>query len=148
VLNAGGSDDPRLKRQIPLLTALGSGALEGLRVGIVGAGGTGSQVTLALAYLGVKDYVILDDDVVEVSNLNRLVTASAADIGAPKNLVARRRARELDPSIRVVALSAITIDHVPSELLDCDVIFGCVDHDGPRDLLNQISIDAAIPFID
>jgi len=148
VLNAEGSDDPRLQRQLPLLTASGSDALGSLRVGIVGAGGTGSQVTLALAYIGVRDYVILDDDVVEESNLNRLVTGGAADIGAPKNLVARRRARELDPSIRVVALPAIAIDHVPSELIDCDVIFGCVDHDGPRDLLNQISVDAAIPFFD
>jgi hypothetical protein len=119
-----------------------------MRVAVVGAGGTGSHAALALAYLGVRNLLILDNDHVELNNLNRLVTATHADVGAPKNLVARRRARELDPTLRVDALPALTTDSEHPELQDVDLIVGCVDHDGPRDRLNQIAVDTAIPYID
>ena len=59
------------------------------------AGGTGSHAAVALAYLGARDVLVLDDDHVEITNLNRLVTAGHADIDTPKNVTARRRMREL-----------------------------------------------------
>ena len=115
---------------------------------VIGAGGTGSHAALALAYLGVGDVLVLDDDHAEVTNLNRLVTAGHADIGAPKNLVARRRMREIDPGLRVSALPALSPVGAHPELDDVDLIIGCVDHDGPRDRLNQIAVDTATPYID
>jgi len=117
-------------------------------VAVIGAGGTGSHAALALAYLGVGDVLVLDDDHAEVTNLNRLVTAGHADIGAPKNLVARRRMREIDPGLRVSALPALSPVGAHPELDDVDLIIGCVDHDGPRDRLNQIAVDTATPYID
>ncbi len=71
----------RLIRQSDVLGPHGMGTLTGLRVAIVGAGGTGSQAALAIGYLGVEDLLILDDDIVEESNLNRLVTAGYVDLG-------------------------------------------------------------------
>lgn len=138
----------RLQRQEQLLGQWGSETLASLRIAIVGAGGTGSQVALALAYLGATDLLVLDDDHVEVTNLNRLVTAGYADVGAPKNLVARRRVQEVDPGINLVALPALTPDGAHPELHDVDLIIGCVDHDGARDRLNQIAVDTATPYID
>jgi hypothetical protein len=122
--------------------------LSGLRVALIGAGGTGSHAALALAYLGVAELLVLDDDYVEVSNLNLLVTAGHADIGAPKNLAARRRTREIDPNLRVTAMDGLTPDGSHPELEDVDLIVGCVDHDGPRDRLNQIAVDTATPYLD
>lgn len=138
----------RLERQAQILGERGSETLASLRIAVVGAGGTGSQAVLALAYLGATDLLVLDDDHVEISNLNRLVTAAHADIGAPKNLVARRRAREVDPGISVTALPALSHDGAHPELHDADLIIGCVDHDGARDRLNQIAVDTATPYID
>ena len=138
----------RLTRQSDVLGPHGMGTLAGLRVAIVGAGGTGSQAALAIGYLGVEDLLILDDDIVEESNLNRLVTAGYADLEAPKTLTARRRLREINPTLRVRLGPAVTPDGGPSELADVDIIFGCVDNDGPRDVLNQIAVDLAIPYID
>ena len=138
----------RLARQTALLGELGSATLSSLRVAVVGAGGTGSHAALALAYLGLSEVLVLDDDHAEVTNLNRLVTAGHADIGAPKNLIARRRMREIDPGLHVTALPALSPAGTHPELDDVDLIIGCVDNDGPRDRLNQIAVDAATPYID
>jgi hypothetical protein len=139
---------PRLVRQAALLGEWGNSSLTNLRVAVIGAGGTGSHTALALAYLGIGEVLILDDDYAENTNLNRLVTAGQADIGSPKNLVARRRMREVDPGMRVTAMPALSPTGDHPELEDVDLIIGCVDHDGPRNRLNQIAVDTATPYID
>ena len=138
----------RLVRQASYLGEWGSATLAHLRVAVVGAGGTGSHAALVLAHLGVGKVLVFDDDQVEENNMNRLVTAGFADIGAPKNLVARRRIREIDHSVRVTALPALHQGSTSAELEDVDLIIGCVDHDGPRDLLNQLAVETATPYID
>ena len=138
----------RLARQADLLGTSGSATLASLRTAVVGAGGTGSHAVVTLAYLGVGEVLILDSDYVDTTNLNRLVSAGQADVGAPKNLVARRRAREIDSGMRFTSLPALTVDGDHPELHDLDLIIGCVDHDGPRDRLNQIAIDTATPYLD
>jgi hypothetical protein len=148
VLNAAPIRDERFARQLPLLGAQVQGAIRRLRVAVVGAGGTGSHLTVNLAYLGFRDVVVLDDDTVEQTNLNRLVTAELADIGTPKNTVARRRMRGIDPNIKVQTMPALTPTGAHPELHDVDLIIGCVDDDGPRQRLNQIAIDSRTPYID
>lgn len=148
ILNARPVDDERLTRQAALVGPAGQATIAAMRVAVVGAGGTGSHIALALVYLGFRDVLILDDDHVELSNLNRTVTAGLTDVRAPKNLVARRRMREVDPQITVTPLPALTPDRPNPELNNVDLIVGCVDHDGPRDRLNQIAVDTATPYID
>jgi len=49
-------------------------------IGVVGLGGGGSHIVQQLAHIGFQRYVLYDDDIVEESNLNRLVGASAIDV--------------------------------------------------------------------
>jgi hypothetical protein len=148
VLNAHAVTDERFIRQLPLLGPNTQAALATMRVAVVGAGGTGSHVALNLAYLGFRNVFVLDDDCVEITNLNRLVTADHADIGSPKTFAARRRMRSIDPLIQVHPRDGLTITGAHSELGDVDLIIGCVDHDGPRHRLNEIAIDTHTPYID
>ena len=148
VLNAQPVTDERFTRQIPLLGPGAQAAIGTLRVGLVGAGGTGSHISLALAYLGFRDLVVLDDNLVDMTNLNRLVTADQADLQNPKTIVARRRMRAIKPRIKVRTLPGLTPAVAHPELNDVDLIIGCVDHDGPRHRLNQISIDTRTPLLD
>ena len=148
VLNNAPVTDERFNRQLPLLGSETQAAIVTMRVAVVGAGGTGSHVALNLAYLGFRDVLILDDDLVEMTNLNRLVTADNADIGSPKTVVARRRMRAIDPLIQVRNLPGLTAGGAHPELHDVDLIIGCVDHDGPRQRLNQIAVDTRTPYID
>src|SRR3546814_20599574 len=56
--------------------------------------------------------------------------------------------REVDARIEVTALPGLRPDGTDRELHDVDLIIGCVDHDGPRDRLNQIAIDTDTPYLD
>jgi molybdopterin-synthase adenylyltransferase len=66
-----GSPVPRFDRQVRAFGAEGQLAISSLRVGVVGLGGTGSVVVQQLARLGVQEYVLIDPDAVEATNLNR-----------------------------------------------------------------------------
>ncbi len=138
----------RFDRQLPLIGPAGQATVAALRVAVVGAGGTGSQVLLQLAYLGFGNVLVLDDDLVEVTNLNRLVTAGSADVGIAKTEAALRRLRAIDPLMRVIAAPGITVTGDHPELRDVDLIIGCVDHDGPRQRLNQIAVETSTPYLD
>jgi molybdopterin/thiamine biosynthesis adenylyltransferase len=148
VINASPVTEERFNRQLPFLGADTQAAIATMRVAIVGAGGTGSHAVVGLAYLGFRDVLILDDDLVETSNLNRLVTADHADVDSPKVIVARRRMRAIDPAIQVRVLPGLTLTGEHPELRDVDLIIGCVDHDGPRHRLNQIAVGTRTPYID
>lgn len=149
VLNAPVSiGDERFARQIPMLGPAAQAAIASMRVAVVGVGGTGSHVVLNLAYLGFRNVSLFDDDMVEITNLNRLITAERVDLDSPKTLVARRRMRAIDPLINVTCRSALTVDGDHYELNDVDLIIGCLDHDGPRQRINQIAVDTRTPYLD
>ena len=83
---------------------LGQRRLAAAHVAVVGAGGLGSPVVLALAAAGVGTLTVIDDDVVEASNLQRQVLHRLADVGAAKTASAERVAADLSPETRVRAV--------------------------------------------
>jgi molybdopterin-synthase adenylyltransferase len=132
--------------------ALGTGAqnvLDGLRVAIVGLGGTGSIAAQQLVHLGVRDFILIDPDVVERTNLNRLAGAGEADLGAAKVLVAERYIRAVRPKAAVASLreNVVFLD-TAKKLRDADVIFCCTDSHGSRAVVQQISYQYLIPCVD
>jgi molybdopterin/thiamine biosynthesis adenylyltransferase len=148
LLDARWEDERRFRRQLPLVGRAGQATLRRLRIAVVGQGATGSHAVTQLAYLGVRDLLLLDDDVIDATGLNRVVTAEPADIGAPKTLVARRRVLALDHDATVRALPALTPHGDRPELLEVDLIVGCVGGDGPRDRLNELAVAAGVPYLD
>ena len=80
---------------------LGQRRLRAAHVAVVGAGGLGSPVLLVLAAGGVGTLTVIDDDVVEASNLQRQVIHSLADVGEPKVDSAARRIAGLSPETQV-----------------------------------------------
>ena len=87
---------------LPEIGVLGQRRLRAARVLVVGAGGLGSPVLLYLAAAGVGAIGIVDDDVVEASNLQRQVAHGQADLGRPKTDSARDRVRDVNPEVDVV----------------------------------------------
>ncbi|WP_345750466.1 ThiF family adenylyltransferase [Microbacterium rhizophilus] len=86
------------------LGELGQRRLAAAHVAIVGAGGLGSPTVLALAAAGVGTLTVIDDDVVELSNLQRQLMHRTRDVGEPKALSAARAAADLAPEVRVNAV--------------------------------------------
>lgn len=147
----------RYARQILAFGEEGQRKIEAARVGLVGLGGIGSQVVQALAYLGVGSFVLIDDDYVDVTNLNRLIGAFPADADAktPKVAVAARQIGQINSkaAVRTIQKNLRTREALEG-LLDCPVISGCVDHDGPRLILMELAaafeaiyIDSAVEII-
>ncbi|MFL2001262.1 HesA/MoeB/ThiF family protein [Microbacterium sp. A1-JK] len=80
----------------------GQRRLAAARVAVIGAGGLGSPVILALAAAGVGEIVVIDDDVVDGSNLQRQVLHRLGDLDRPKVDSAVRAAADLSPTTRVI----------------------------------------------
>lgn len=141
---------PQHDRQILMWGSRGQEALSKSVVAIVGLGGTGSVTAQQLIHLGVGKIIAIDDDIVERSNLSRIVGASLSDVGrTPKVEIVRRTAHAVDASVAVEAhRSKIQVEVVARRLLGCDVIFGCTDGHYSRAILNHIAVQYQIPLID
>jgi molybdopterin/thiamine biosynthesis adenylyltransferase len=140
---------PRFDRQIRVFGASAQGRLRSIRVGIVGLGGTGSVVLQQLAHLGVRDFVFLDPDVVDETNLNRLVGAKPNSIGRPKVDITKEMALSINPDIRVEARRESVLDaRVARSLVATDFLFNCTDSHGSRAVVNQLAYQYLLPTID
>ncbi len=141
--------DGRFDRQLPWFSETGQRLLCHVRVAVVGAGGTGSHVLQQLAYLGVRDFVIVEPDSADQTSMNRLVTATAADVGTPKAILARRLIESVAPNACVASFATRVQSKAALDALkSVDVVFGCVDNDGARLILTELSRAYCIPYFD
>ncbi|UYO95887.1 HesA/MoeB/ThiF family protein [Microbacterium sp. M28] len=115
----------RAARQIrlPEIGADGQRRLFAARICVIGAGGLGSPVLLYLASAGIGTICIVDDDVVDTSNLQRQVLFGVADVGRPKARVAAERIRSLSPHTTVIrAHERLTSDNAERMLAGYDLV--------------------------
>lgn len=75
--------------------------LENSKVAIFGIGGVGSYVVEALARAGIGNFILVDNDVVSISNINRQIIATHKTVGMPKVEVAKQRILEINPNANV-----------------------------------------------
>jgi tRNA A37 threonylcarbamoyladenosine dehydratase len=87
-----------------LIGAEGLARLEASTVAVIGIGGVGSYAAEALARSGVGGLVLVDDDCVCVTNINRQVVALRSTVGKPKVEVMKERVLDINPRIRIEAL--------------------------------------------
>lgn len=122
-----------------------------LKVGVIGAGSVAELVGEALVRTGIANIDVLDFDSVEEHNLDRLLFATEADIGAAKSqLLATwlsRHAVAEHPIITYADLSVVEPDGW-ARALDCDVLFSCVDRPWGRYALNVAAYAHLIPVVD
>ena len=76
--------------------------LKSAKVLVIGAGGLGAPILLYLAAAGIGTIGIVDDDIVEDSNLQRQVLFGITDVGQPKVEVAKKRLLALNPHIKII----------------------------------------------
>ncbi len=135
-------------------TLTGRGALailSKMRIAVVGAGGTGSLMVELLRRAGCKNILLIDDDYVDETNLNRLLHASVHDVkGKRKKVgVAANANRLTGMNCNVEEIDGNIVNNsIQERLLEADILIGCIDKDTPRYILNKIAIEAYIPYID
>jgi molybdopterin/thiamine biosynthesis adenylyltransferase len=134
---------------IPEVAAAGQRRLLDARILLIGAGGLGSPAALYLAAAGAGRLGIVDDDIVDDSNLQRQVLHSTAALKQPKTESAARRIRELNPDVEVKPyserLSADNVDRILAE--GWDVVVDGADNFPTRYLLNDASVWHHLPVV-
>ncbi|GAB4333135.1 MAG: molybdopterin-synthase adenylyltransferase MoeB [Desulfobulbaceae bacterium] len=117
------------------------------RVLVVGAGGLGSPVAFYLAAAGVGTIGIVDDDVVDLSNLQRQILHATGDVGRPKTQSAVETLRGLNPDVKVQPHQLrLTADNVMDLVQDYDFIVDGTDNFPAKFLVNDACVLAGKPF--
>ena len=108
------------------------------KVLLIGAGGLGSPIGLYLAAAGVGTLGLMDGDVVDITNLQRQVLHTTADIGKAKVESGTRTIKAINPDVNVIALPMrITVDNVMDVITDYDLIVDGSDNFETRYLVND-----------
>ena len=133
---------------IPEIGAEGQQKLLDAKVLLLGAGGLGSPTALYLAAAGVGTLGIVDDDVVDLSNLQRQVIHSTQRIGIPKVDSAEEAIHALNPDVNVVKYQTrIDATNIVEIIEGYDVIVDGVDNFPTRYLLNDATVRLKIPVV-
>ena len=133
---------------LPEVGEVGQAKLLRGRVLLMGAGGLGSPAGLYLGAAGVGTIGIVDDDVVDASNLQRQVLHNTTRLGKPKVESAKQTLTELNPDIRVVAHQVrMTSENVLDIIKDYDVIVDGADNFQTRYLLNDAALILKKPVV-
>lgn len=125
--------------------------LKRLRIAVVGCSGTGSPVIEQLVRNHVGSLVLVDPDLVEDKNLNRIWNATADDAKRKqaKVEVAARAARAVGFGTEILPLQKSLFDpDAVKAVAACDAVFGCVDTVDGRYLLNKLAVFYSLPYFD
>jgi molybdopterin/thiamine biosynthesis adenylyltransferase/rhodanese-related sulfurtransferase len=108
------------------------------KVLLIGAGGLGSPTALYLTAAGVGTIGLMDGDIVDITNLQRQILHTTADIGKPKVESGTRTLKALNPDVNVIALpTRITVDNVADIVADYDLVVDGSDNFETRYLVND-----------
>jgi molybdopterin-synthase adenylyltransferase len=133
---------------LPELDVAGQARLLTARVLLIGLGGLGSPAAMYLAAAGVGTLVLVDDDVVDLSNLQRQIIHDSATIGLPKVESAAATLRRLNPDVDVVTiahrLAGVELD---TEIAAADLVLDATDNFGSRYALNEACWRAGKPLV-
>jgi molybdopterin/thiamine biosynthesis adenylyltransferase len=126
----------------------GQNKLLDAKVLLLGAGGLGSPIALYLAAAGVGTLGIVDDDVVDLSNLQRQVIHTTAAIGTPKVDSAEKAIHDLNADVKVNKYPfRLDATNIMETIKDYDIIVDGVDNFPTRYLLNDASVRLKIPVV-
>jgi hypothetical protein len=104
---------------------------------------------MQLAHLGVGGVLLIDGDLIEASNLSRIVGATKEDVGKTHKVdVAARYAKNLGLVAQIECHREFMSAAHKAHLAGCDVIVSCVDQQTPRAFLNRLAYESLVPVID
>lgn len=126
----------------------GQRRLAAAHVAVVGVGGLGSPVVLALAAAGIGEITVIDDDVVEHANLQRQIIHRVDDVGAPKVASAVRAAAALSPETRVhVVRERLDAANASRVLTGCDLVIDGTDTFETRTDVASACAELGVPLV-
>jgi adenylyltransferase/sulfurtransferase len=140
----------RYSRQImlPQVDIEGQQKLLAASVLIVGAGGLGSPAAIYLAAAGVGNIAIYDNDVVDLSNLQRQIAHHTPDIGTDKVISTRQTLNRLNPEVKIRAVKQrLEGEQLDYEVRLADVVLDCSDNFSTRFAINSACVKQQTPLV-
>jgi len=148
VLDADATERYARQLRLPQVGAAGQAALAAAKVVLLGAGGLGSPAALYLAAAGVGQLTLIDDDVVERSNLHRQIIHADARVGMAKTESARIALLALNPRIRIETRhERLQADNVERLLAGHDLLIDGADNFSTRYLLAAATLRLQLPMV-
>ncbi len=115
---------------------------------IIGAGGLGSPAAMYLACSGVGSITIVDDDIVDLTNLQRQIMHSTDRIGQAKVRSAQSTLAQLNPAVKVQALQTRADAQLLQSLVaQADVVLDCCDNFQTRQAINAACVQQRVPLV-
>ncbi|MGH1440327.1 MAG: molybdopterin-synthase adenylyltransferase MoeB [Cellvibrionaceae bacterium] len=134
--------------QLPQVGVAGQLRLKQARVLIVGAGGLGSPVSLYLAAAGVGHISIIDGDTIDLTNLQRQILFTTAQVGQSKAKCAQQQLLALNPDIEVSATEQhLSLDNAQALIEKVDLVIDCTDNFETRYLINDLCVLTKTPWL-
>lgn len=126
----------------------GQNALRAAKVAIIGAGGLGGPAGLYLAAAGLGQITLIDDDIIELSNLQRQIQFTSDDIGRSKAGVMAQRLTALNPDCKTEAVTArLSAANAQSLLAGHDIVVDGVDNFETRFAMNDACLALGLPLV-
>jgi adenylyltransferase/sulfurtransferase len=140
----------RYSRQImlPQIDIEGQQRLLAANILIIGAGGLGSPAAMYLAAAGIGSLTIYDDDVVDLSNLQRQITHHTPDIGTDKVISTQKTLNQLNPEVNIRAIKQrLEGEQLDLEVQQADVVLDCSDNFTTRFAINAACVKHQTPLV-
>ncbi len=139
----------RFSRSMILLPEGSIDTLKNKKIAIFGIGGVGSYVVETLARTGIENFVLIDNDLVSESNINRQIIATTSTIGFDKVAVAKERILDINPDAKIETYKTFVLDNTINEFKfdEYDYIIDAIDTVSAKILLIEKAKEYNIPII-
>lgn len=133
---------------LPQIGIDGQQKLLDARVLVIGLGGLGSPVSMYLAASGVGHLVLVDDDTVDLTNLQRQIVHTTESVGRPKVASAEQRLQALNPDVTLTTIARrLDGDELYQQVRDVDAVIDGSDNFPTRFAVNAACVRAKKPLI-
>lgn len=137
-----------LQRTALLLDELSLQIIQSSKVAVFGIGGVGSYVVEALARVGIGSFILVDHDLVSISNINRQLIALHSTVGRPKVIVAKERILDVNPNASVEARQEFYLPGQDNSFLSgCSYIVDAIDTVASKLALVEAAEKQGCPFL-
>jgi len=133
---------------LPEIDVAGQERLLAARVLVVGAGGLGAPALLYLASAGIGQLALVDDDIVELTNLQRQIIHDMTTLGQHKVASAATRLAAINPDVQLRLLpERLQGDRLAAEVAAHDLVLDCSDNFATRHVINRACVAAGVPLV-
>lgn len=135
-------------RQMSIVTKEEQEKFRNGKITVIGCGGIGGQTIEMLARMGIGELVVVDEDVFDMTNLNRQSLSSTDTIGLKKSEIACKRVESINPHVKVTGYDAHVDETNIDEIIgDSNLVIDALDNLLTRVIVSRKAIEKRIPYV-